>query len=421
MGAGLRRSGAHGRTRDLPARSRRVGPLVRGTRLPAGTRAIRRIFFDISERHRAEKVRVESEQRLRFVMDSMPQKIFTAKPDGNIDYFNPQWMEFTGLSFEQIRDWGWKQFIHPDDVDENVRVWQHSLATGEPFQFEHRFRDVGGEYRWHISRALPLQDDTGNILMWVGSNTDIDEQRKSADALSALAAELSETDRQKSEFISILAHELRNPLAPMSNAVQILQLTSGDPDAVKSVTGIMDRQVRQMVRLVDDLLDVSRIGRGKIGLRTERVDLVAVLDEAVEAARPAIQRGNHELAFEAPPQPVWLSADPQRLVQVFGNLLNNAAKFSESGGLITVTIEQCEGEAIARVRDTGIGIPADKLEAIFDMFTQADSSLERSHGGLGIGLTLVRQLVEMHGGSVQVSSAGPSMGSEFVVRLPLAS
>ncbi len=257
--------------------------------------------------------------------------------------------------------------------------------------------------------------------MWVGSNTDIDEQRKSADALSALAAELSETDRQKSEFISILAHELRNPLAPMSNAVQILQLTSGDPDAVKSVTGIMDRQVRQMVRLVDDLLDVSRIGRGKIGLRTERVDLVAVLDEAVEAARPAIQRGNHELAFEAPPQPVWLSADPQRLVQVFGNLLNNAAKFSESGGLITVTIEQCEGEAIARVRDTGIGIPADKLEAIFDMFTQADSSLERSHGGLGIGLTLVRQLVEMHGGSVQVSSAGPSMGSEFVVRLPLAS
>ncbi|MDQ3510427.1 MAG: PAS domain S-box protein, partial [Pseudomonadota bacterium] len=377
------------------------------------------LFFDVSARHRAETVRIENEQRLRFVMDSMPQKIFTAKPDGSIDYFNPQWMAYTGLSFDEIRDWGWQQFVHPDDVDENLRVWQHSLTTGEPFQFEHRFRDVGGAYRWHISRALPLQDDAGNILMWVGSNTDIDEQRKSADALSALAAALSEADRQKSEFISILAHELRNPLAPMSNAVQILQLTDGDPGAVKSVSGIMDRQVRQMVRLVDDLLDVSRMSRGKIGLRTERVDLVSVLQEAIEAARPAIQRGDHELTFAAPPQPVWLHADPQRLVQIFGNLLNNAAKFSDSGGRITVMVEQREGEAIARVRDTGIGIPQDKLEAIFDMFTQADQSLERSHGGLGIGLTLVRQLVEMHGGSVGVSSAGAGMGSEFVVRLPL--
>ncbi|MEJ7747181.1 MAG: PAS domain S-box protein, partial [Luteimonas sp.] len=377
------------------------------------------LFFDVSARHRAETVRIESEQRLRFVMDSMPQKIFTAKPDGSIDYFNPQWMAYTGLSFEQIRDWGWRQFVHPDDLDENVRVWQHSLKTGEPFQFQHRFRDVGGAYHWHISRALPLRDDAGNILMWVGSNTDIDEQRKSADALSALAAALSETDRQKSEFIAVLAHELRNPLAPISNAVQILQLTGGDPDAVKSVTGIMDRQVRQMVRLVDDLLDVSRISRGKIALRTERVDLVSVLHEAVEAVRPAIQRGDHELTFAAPPQPVWLHADPQRLVQIFGNLLNNAAKFSDSGGRITVMVEQHEGEAIARVRDTGIGIPQDKLEAIFDMFTQADQSLERSHGGLGIGLTLVRQLVEMHGGSVGVSSAGAGMGSEFVVRLPL--
>jgi len=377
------------------------------------------LFFDVSERHRAEIARIESEQRLRFAMDSMPQKIFTATPEGSIDYCNPQWMAYTGLSFEQIRDWGWRQFVHPDDVDENVRVWEHSLATGEPFQFEHRFRDVGGAYRWHISRALPLRDDAGNILMWVGSNTDLHEQRKSADALSALAAELSEADRQKSEFIAVLAHELRNPLAPISNAVQILQLTSGDPATVKSVAAIMDRQVRQMVRLVDDLLDVSRISRGKIGLRCERVDLVSILHEAVEAAQPAIQRGANELTFVTPPPPMWLLADPQRLVQIFGNLLNNAAKFSEPGGRITVRVEECEGEAIARVRDTGIGIAKDKLEAIFDMFTQADQSLERSHGGLGIGLTLVRQLVEMHGGSVGVSSAGAGMGSEFVVRLPL--
>jgi len=377
------------------------------------------LFFDVSERHRVDTARVESEQRLRFVMDSMPQKIFTATADGSIDYFNPQWMDFTGLLFEQIRGWGWQQFIHPDDLDQNLKVWRHSLATGEPFQFEHRFRDVGGAYRWHISRALPLRDDAGNILMWVGSNTDIDEQRKSADVLTALAAELSEADRQKSEFIAVLAHELRNPLAPISNAVQVLQMTSGDPVTVKSIGVIMERQVRQMVRLVDDLLDVSRLSRGKIGLRTERVDLVSILHDAIEAAHPAVQRGAHQLTFEAPPPPLWLHADPQRLVQIFGNLLNNAAKFSEPGGRVTVTVQEHEGDAIVRVRDTGIGIPEDKLEAIFDMFTQADQSLERAHGGLGIGLTLVRQLVEMHGGSVQVFSAGAGMGSEFVVRLPL--
>ncbi len=377
------------------------------------------LFFDVSERHRAETVRLQSEQRLRFVMDSMPQKIFTARPDGSIDYFNPQWTEFTGLAFEQILDWGWRQFIHPDDVEENVRVWQHSVATGRPFQFEHRFRDAGGIYRWHISRAVPFQDERGKILMWIGSNTDIDEQRKSADALSALAGALADADRQKSEFLAVLAHELRNPLAPMSNAVHLLQLTSGDPAVVTSVTAIMDRQLRQMVRLVDDLLDISRMSRGKIGLRRERVDLVSVLQHAVEASRPAIQGGEHTVALEAPPQPVWLHADPQRLVQIFGNLLNNAAKFSEPGGRITVQVECTEGEAVTHVRDTGIGIAGEKLESIFDMFTQADQSLERSYGGLGIGLTLVRQLVEMHGGSVSVSSAGAGTGSEFVVRLPL--
>ena len=175
-------------------------------------------FIDITERKRAEEELRQAEKRLRFVMDSMPQKIFTAKPNGDVDYFNPQWTEFTGLPFEQIRDWGWTQFIHPDDVAENVRVWQQSVDTGEPFQFEHRFRRADGEYRWHISRALPMRDAEGRIVMWIGSSTDVHEQQQTANKLRQFAADLSEADRRKNEFLAMLAHELRNPLAPIRNA-----------------------------------------------------------------------------------------------------------------------------------------------------------------------------------------------------------
>ena len=244
-------------------------------------------FIDITERKGAEEELRQAEKRLRFVMDSMPQKIFTAKPNGDVDYLNPIWTEFTGLTFEQIRDWGWTQFIHSDDVAENVRVWQQSLDTGEPFQFEHRFRRADGEYRWHLSRALPMRDAEGRIIMWIGSNTDIHEQRQTANRLRLLAADLSEADRRKNEFLAMLAHELRNPLAPIRNAVQILRLTGGNGEAVHSASEMMERQVGQMVRLVDDLLDVSRISRGKIELRRERVELASVVNHAVEAARSA--------------------------------------------------------------------------------------------------------------------------------------
>ena len=220
-------------------------------------------FIDITERKRAEEELRQAEKRLRFVMDSMPQKIFTAKPNGDVDYFNPIWTEFTGLTFEHIRDWGWTQFIHPDDVEENVSVWQRSIDTGEPFQFEHRFRRADGEYRWHLSRALPMRDAEGRIVMWIGSNTDVHEQQQTANKLQQLAADLSEADRRKNEFLAMLAHELRNPLAPIRNALQVMRLTGGDGEAVHSAFEMMERQVGQMVRLVDDLLDVSRISRAR--------------------------------------------------------------------------------------------------------------------------------------------------------------
>jgi PAS domain S-box-containing protein len=351
------------------------------------------VFRDITEQRLADRALRESEGRLRFVMDSMPQKIFTAKPNGDVDYFNPIWTEFTGLTFEQIRDWGWTQFIHPEDVAENVRVWQQSIDTGQPFQFEHRFRRADGEYRWHISRAFPMRDAAGRVLMWIGSNTEIREQRQTANKLPQLAAELSEADRRKNEFLAMLAHELRNPLAPIRNAVQIMRLTGGNADAVHSASEMMERQIGQMVRLVDDLLDVSRISRGKIELRRGRIELASAVNHAVEAIRPQCKSRDHALSVTLPPQPVYLNADPTRLAQVVGNLLNNACKFTARGGRIWLSVELEGGQAVIRVLDTGIGIAADQLPRIFEMFTQIDTSLERAQSGLGIGLMLVRELV----------------------------
>jgi len=372
---------------------------------------------DLTERVTAEHALRASEQRLRFVMDSMRQKIFTATADGVVDYFNPAWTEFTGLSLEQMQ--GDSSFVHPEDVAEDTRAWERAVASGEPYQREQRFRRADGEYRWHISRALAMKDAAGDVVMWIGSNTDIHEQLQSANELRALADELSQADRRKDEFIALLAHELRNPLAPISNALQIVRMADGKKETVQFAAGVMERQLAQLVRLVDDLLDVSRISRGKIELRRERVDLASAVAHAVESARPLARGMDQALTVTLPQESLQISADPIRLAQVIGNLLTNASKFTRRGGSIRLRAERDGGEAVIHVTDNGIGIAPEQLGRIFDMFTQLDTSLERAVSGLGIGLSLVRKLVEMHGGTVAARSEGLGRGSEFTVRLPL--
>jgi PAS domain S-box-containing protein len=251
--------------------------------------------------------------------------------------------------------------------------------------------------------------------------------RQAADFIERVRAEesLREADRRKNEFLATLAHELRNPLAPILNSLEVLRRTEGNGKAVQSAVGMMDRQIGQMVRLVDDLLDVSRISRGKIELRKGSIELASVVNHAVEAARPLLESKGLDLTVTLPSQPVYLNADPTRLAQVVGNLLSNAAKFTDKGGCVWLTAElageghQSIEEVLILVRDTGIGIAADQLPRIFDMFIQVDTSLERSTGGLGIGLTLAKNLVELHGGTLEAYSAGIGQGSEFVVRLPI--
>lgn len=672
------------------------------------------------ERARAIRVLRENERRQRFIMDSMPQKIFTARPNGDVDYFNRQWTEFCGPAYEQIGDWGWTQFLHPDDAEENVRLWRHAIATGEPFQAESRFRRADGEYRWHMSRALPMRNADGRIVMWIGSNTDVhdlkeaeaelvrlthesERQRRLYETILAgtpdlvyifdldhrfiyanralldmwgrtkedalgknclelgypdwhaamhdreleqvkvsrqpvrgeapftgthsrrihdyifvpvlgangdveaiagttrdvterrqaeeatlrrseqvrrlaevatrintthdvtsvirmvteearnligshqsitsfsmdgnwtqainivslsdkynrwrnydmkpegtgiytrvcrlnkpmrmtqaeleahpdwkgfgdeagkhpplrgwlaaplagrdgrnigliqlsdryegefteddeavlvqmaqmasvavenarLVEDLRDASRRKDEFLATLAHELRNPLAPLRNMLEVIKRTDGNSERVQQANAMMDRQLLHMVRLIDDLLDVSRVSRGKLELRRERVELATMVSQAVEACKGLIDCAGHEVNVTLPPEPVWLYADPVRLTQIFDNLINNACKYTEAGGRIELAAECRDDEVTVRVKDTGIGIPPDKLGSIFEMFTQIDHSLERMQGGLGIGLTLVKQLVEMHDGGVTAHSDGPGRGSEFRVRLPL--
>ena len=233
-----------------------------------------------------------------------------------------------------------------------------------------------------------------------------------------IATALREADRRKDEFLAILAHELRNPLAPLRNALEALRLKPHDREAAAWARAVMERQVAQMVRLIDDLLDLSRVSRGRIELRHERSDLASLVNGALEICGAAIKAGGHKLTLDLPAGALPLSVDPTRIVQVICNLISNAAKYTPPGGRITVSARRQDGALEFSVRDTGIGIPHDMLQKVFDMFTQVTQSVERSQGGLGIGLTLVKRLVELHGGTVEARSAGPGRGSEFVVRLP---
>ncbi len=334
---------------------------------------------------------------------------------------------------------------HPPDPDAPQGAW-HVLRSGQPELVPEitdallvqsvkdpdqlrALRELG--LRSYIGVPIPVRDQVLGVLTFVAAESgrvygpadlavaqDLGRRVGIAIENARLYAEVKEADRKKDEFLAMLAHELRNPLAPISNALQILRMTGMNGPTAERARAMMDRQVQHMVRLVDDLLDVSRIMQGKIELRKEPVEVAAVVARAVETARPAIDAQRHELTITLPPEPVLVEADPVRLAQVVSNLLNNSAKYMEAGGHIWLSAERRAGHLVLRVRDAGIGIAPDLLARIFDLFVQAEHGVGRAQGGLGIGLTLVKRLVELHGGSVTAHSDGPGKGSEFVIVLP---
>jgi PAS domain S-box-containing protein len=370
-----------------------------------------KVARDVTDRKRAEEALRESEEWCRQLANSIDQFAWTCDELGYATWYNQRWYDYTGTTFEEMEGEGWKKVLHPDHIDRVVQGVERAVATGEPWEDIFPLRGKGGTFRWFLSRSVPIRDERGRVIRWFGTNTDITQQRQ-------LEESLREADRHKDEFLAMLAHELRNPLSPIRNAVQVLLVQEASEPQLQWALKVIDRQVQQMARLLDDLLDVSRISHNKLDLRKEPVELAAVVQSAIETSRPLIDDGGHGLTVDLPPDPVFLDADPVRLAQVFSNLLNNAAKYTDAGGHIRLTGQQQGSDVVISVRDDGIGISAEALPRIFDMFSQGNEATERSQGGLGIGLSLVRGLVELHGGSVEARSNGPRRGSEFVVRLP---
>jgi PAS domain S-box-containing protein len=266
--------------------------------------------------------------------------------------------------------------------------------------------------------GAPIRDDDGNIIGVVLVFRDVTERRQTEIAQERLNRELREADRRKDRFLATLAHELRNPLAPLSNALELWPTVENDREEMENLRKLMERQIQQMIRLIDDLLDLSRITRGKVQLRRQPVEVSTLINGAIEAIGPFINRCKHELIVDSSDKPLWVDCDVARLVQVMANILHNAAKYTGRNGKIWVSASGQDGEVIIKVRDTGPGIPPETLPHIFDMFTQGDHTLDRAHGGLGIGLTLVKNLVELHSGTVSAASEGVGHGSEFTIRLP---
>jgi PAS domain S-box-containing protein len=371
------------------------------------------LINDVSARRRAENALRESEARFRLMADAAPVLIWLSDTEGRRTWFNRPWLEFTGRGLAEELGDAWTAGVHLDDVEQVRESFRASFTARLGVRREFRLRRADGAYRWLLETAQPMLHADGSFLGYIGSCTDVTEWHEAQEVLL-------QSDRRKDEFLATLGHELRNPLAPIRNSLHILRLTERDAGSQRRLVDMMERQVDQLVRLVDDLLEVSRISRGKITLRTEPVELGQVLRSAAEACRPLMEREGHDFQVQLPQEPITLEGDAVRLTQVVANLLNNSAKYTEAGGRVWLGAARVGGEAVITVRDTGLGIPAEMLPHIFDMFAQVNRTLGRAQGGLGIGLALVRRLVELHGGRVEARSAGEGTGSEFVVRLPMA-
>ena len=366
------------------------------------------ILIDITDQVRAD----ETQARLAAIVESSDDAIIGKTLDGCIVAWNSGAQRIFGYTPEEAVGQSILLIIPPERRDEEKAILAR-LVRGERIDHYETVRLTKDGRRLDISlTSSPIRDAGGRIIGASKVARDITAWKRAEQALR-------ESDRIKDEFLAMLAHELRNPLAPIRNAVQFLALQSPHNPQSEWAWEVIDRQVTQMVRIVDDLLDISRITRKKLVLRKERVKLEDVVQGALEASRPFMDAGGHVLTITPTTRTIYLDADPARLTQAISNLLNNAAKYTERGGQIWLTAERQGNDAVVSVRDSGVGIPAEMLPQVFEMFMQVDRSLERSQGGLGIGLTLVKQIAELHGGTAQAHSDGPGKGSEFILRLPV--
>jgi PAS domain S-box-containing protein len=369
------------------------------------------LITDVTAERKVADALVESEHRFRLMADSAPVLMWIAGPEQRRTWFNKAWLDFTGRPLDQELGAGWTAAVHPDDRDRCLRAYADAFAGRRPFAAEYRLRRHDGAYRWVLDNGAPLSGPAGGFAGYVGSAVDITGHKELEEALR-------DADRRREDYLHMLAHELRNPLAPLRTGLHVLARRSDDPELVTETRAMMGRQIESMARIVDDLMDAARVARGKVTIRKSRLDLADVARTCADDRRAVAEGAGLRLSFDATGGPVWVDGDATRLSQVLDNLIQNAVKFTPKGGSVAVSVAAESDAAVVRVRDTGTGIDPAIRPHLFEVFTQADRSLDRARGGLGLGLALAKGLVDLHGGTIEAHSEGPGRGSQFVVRLP---
>lgn len=368
----------------------------------------------------------QAEARFRTLTETIPSIVWTSEPDGSTSYHNVQWQQYTGLPPEESLGWGWKSVIHPDDLEETLARWTESLSTGVTFEAEFRLRRHDNIFRWFLARGVPITDEAGVIQMWIGTCTDIHEQKRAQEIRARLLDlerqardEAEAANRSKDEFVALVSHELRSPLNAMLGWARILNATQVDPAMVTKAVRIIEQSANTQLRLVEDLLDTARIISGKLKLELDQMSLCDVTTAALETLRPSAEAKEIEVSFTADADLGNFYGDPDRIQQVVWNLMSNAIKFTPSGGRIEVAIQKCGKGVRLMVKDTGRGIATEILPFIFDRFNQGNAPGSRRKTGLGLGLSLARYIVELHGGTIQAESEGDGQGATFIVDFPL--
>ena len=369
-----------------------------------------------------------SEAEFRLLADAMPQIVFTARPDGTVDYYNQRWYAYTGFNPALIGRDSWERVHMPEDLERVADEWFRAIHAGTPYEGEQRYRCAAdGVFRWHLVRAVPVRDGAGRVVRWFGTSTDIhDFKTLQAEREGLLAAEqaargeVEKASRLKDEFLATLSHELRTPLNAILGWAHILKTSPSDPEIQGEALTVIERNARAQKQIIEEILDLSRIISGTMRLDVQSVDLVTIVRAGMDTVQPAALAKGVELTLRAGPSLGPVRGDARRLQQVFWNLISNAVKFTPKDGRVQVLLVQISTHIEVRVTDTGEGIDPAFLPYVFDRFRQADSSTTRRHGGLGIGLSIVKQLVELHGGTVRATSTGRGQGATFAVDLPVA-